>query len=190
MSTVMYKDGKTITVKDGLAFGNSGLTGVQIWEAQGWSTSPPTQSPIVSSPVVVQQPIVQQVQTAKQKRIEEGNFAVYSTIPEVAALQRKSREIYENTGRWDTSEQKSLNALADQIRKGLNPTYPGGDKGFTDAQFFLPGSGSASGLSNLISGLLGAGKQVTETAASPANNFSSALLIGGAAIGLLLLRGR
>lgn len=100
-------------------------------------------------------------QSAQQKRVEEGKYAVYSTIPEVASLQRQSRAIYETTGKWNTPEQTALNNKAEQIRKGLNPNYSGGGLGFNDGQYFLPGAGNATptldGAGQLIdSGLGGA----------------------------------
>lgn len=141
--------------------------------------------------------------TAMQKRIDEGKYAVYSPIPEVASLQRQSRAIYETTGKWNTPEQLAINAQAESIRKGLNPMYEGGGQGFNDSQYFLPGSGSPdpslNGISGMLEGLfglfgqgaagIGQGADKVGDAATGSNTNGTFMLVIGAVL-LFLMMGR
>lgn len=81
------------------------------------------------------------VDTSKeQKRRNEVNKLTLSSVPEIAALQKQSQDIYVQTGRWDTPEQKQLHAAAENIRKGTNPLYPGSADGGNEGAFILPPS--------------------------------------------------
>lgn len=125
-------------------------------------------------------------QTAQQKRVAEGKNAIYSTVPEIASLQRQARAIYETSGKWDTPEQKSLNAKAESIRKGLNPNYTGGGLGFTDTQYFLPGAGNSTPNIDIAGGLVDKGVSGTVGAVSAITGSTTGIIAAGI-IALVLL---
>lgn len=54
--------------------------------------------------------------TGTTPNIDTSYTPTYSDDPAIAALQRRSYEIYKQTGRWDTPEQLELKRQADQIR--------------------------------------------------------------------------
>lgn len=60
-----------------------------------------------------------------ESRRAYANSLVYSNDPAIAAIQRKSSDIYVQTGRWDTPEQIAYHNQAEQMRVALNPTYTG-----------------------------------------------------------------
>jgi hypothetical protein len=54
--------------------------------------------------------------TGTTPNIDTSYTPTYSDDPAIAALQRRSYEIYKQTGRWDTPEQLELKRQADQLR--------------------------------------------------------------------------
>lgn len=175
---LVHPDGRKISVEN---------WAVDMWRRQGFniqSSSPPTVPPSNNAAVTANQ-------SAQDKRRAEVAGLTFSPIPEVAALQKRNQDIYIQTGKWDAG----LSKKADDIRMGLNPNYPGGEKGFTDGKYFLPGAGAdqpnVSAIGSLFDALFGLFGKTANTAADtageatkPANNGTVFLLLGG---GLLLL---
>lgn len=88
-------------------------------------------------------------------------FTGWDNNPEVRALQEKHWQIYVDTGRKDTAEQKSLSEQAQKIRAYNNPMYdatktPYGAVDWVDAEKIFPRetTPNATGIEGAIDGVL------------------------------------
>jgi len=185
MAYVIYSpSGQKITTNNGIEY--------QAYMGMGYSTTPPKSgssggssgSGSSGSGAAATNTVV----SAQDKRRQEVANLTLSNVPDIAKLQKQSQEIYISTGRWDTAEQKKLTQQADAIRKGLNPMYQEGGRGFNESQYILGGGTGSTGLEDILSSLFGAGKNVAGEATSESNNGTTFLMIGLLAV--LLLFGR
>lgn len=82
--------------------------------------------------------------TDKQKREKERDaFTGWDNDPQVKSIQEKWWQIYIDTGRKDTADQKALNELAQKTRSYNNPMYnasssPSGPTDWMDAEKVTP----------------------------------------------------
>lgn len=75
-----------------------------------------------------------------------------SSIPEIARLEQLWRQVWIETGRTDTPEQKAWHAQAEALRKQLNPMYPGSHDGGIDDQYILPPGNEFAGVGEAVAG--------------------------------------
>lgn len=182
MPTMYHPDGRVIGVADT-------EWAMSIWTRQGFSTSKPSSSSsgVSSGSGSGASSVINSVVSAKEKRRQHVASLTVSTIPEVAAIQKQSQDEFVETGKWNPVYEQR----AEAIRKGLNPMYPGGGKGFTDPQFFLPGAGSdtpaLNGFGSFFDVMFGTAGNAAGQVGNPSNNGVMLLAAGGI---LLLLLGR
>jgi hypothetical protein len=83
-------------------------------------------------------PKVQTASAARDARVKEKGQQQWSNDPTIAGLEQRNWDIYIETGRWDSAEQVQLHTTAEEMRKNLNPLYPGNPWGVGENKYILP----------------------------------------------------